>query len=495
MPKSLLVLALVGPLACAEETSVDPVEDASAQMDAGVAVDSGAGSDAEIEVWAPELRAEVLSSTRIRLSWRPAAGVEAYEVRASEAVGGTERVWSAQSPLELEGLKSATPYTLELRAGDRPSVEVSVQTQREIWEVQTEGGDGVASALRIVADGNVKIHAFRYGAGAPEGLQGRVRLYYGPTGRDNKGLSVALSRGGEAGWRGFDSLTGQAGLVAPPAAAPLVGGVATGQGVPTMAGLVALFFEAPGADGRTRLLRLDSADGLVGEDFNTGAATVCRETEDYAPGGGCTPSVVIGVEGDPGGSPLVQDARQSKLGYPTLEDWRWDEAAGTFMFVTVGRPQGCAQARRNQGYAVFDGADWALQYAPDGCPLLFEDVQAPSPVHLGQARYKVYFGKPGQQMNPGRLPYLGPKQVLYASGELTGDAAVVDFEDWEPREAAREMDFVWPSGTPLTEEEEGYLDDFVFLHPTGDPELQIAYLAMTDGQVLPFATLAVLSNP
>ena len=42
---------------------------------------------------------------------------------------------------------------------------------------------------------------------------------------------------------------------------------------------------------------------------------------------------------------------------------------------------------------------------------------------------------------------------------------------------------------------EGYIDDFHFLTPTGNLDLQVLYLSITDGSVVPFAAAAILLNP
>ncbi len=190
-------------------------------------------------------------------------------------------------------------------------------------------------------------------------------------------------------------MTGTTGLISPSTATPLVKQVATGQGVPlsaAMGGKVRLFFEAAGSDGKTRIMYLDSQDGYTGRDFNSGSATTCSTAADYQTGGGCAPTVAIGVEGDStNGNSKIGNARQFKLGFPMLNDWRWDGAAGTFMvFTTDGG--GCNV--NGHGYAVWDGRRWNVQYDSAGCPKLFKNVQAAFPMHLGEARYKIYFGDP-----------------------------------------------------------------------------------------------------
>ena len=95
------------------------------------------------------------------------------------------------------------------------------------------------------------------------------------------------------------------------------------------------------------------------------------------------------------------------------------------------------------------------------------------------------------------LTTIKPMQMIYADGEWTGDARRVDFEDWEGVEAARDVHCLWPDGTPLTEDEESRLDDYVILAPTADPTALIMYSNMSSTGVgaFPFIGSAVLVNP
>jgi hypothetical protein len=194
----------------------------------------------------------------------------------------------------------------------------------------------------------------------------------------------------------------------------------------------------------------------------------------------------------------MANVRQFKIGVKTLDDWRWRGDVGTFIWVTIDQLTGCTTASHNQAFAVWDGTGWKFQKDANGCPLLMSDAQAPSPLHLGGARFKMYFGTPSDRTGAntsGKLPFLGPKRVVYANGARSGSADAVDYADWDARTSARDVTFVWPSGKELTATEEGYLDDFVHLTPTFSKSLQVAYLAMTDGTMAPFSVLAVLANP
>jgi hypothetical protein len=244
---------------------------------------------------------------------------------------------------------------------------------------------------------------------------------------------------------------------------------------------------------------VDSRDGWTGRDFNSGAPATCSTAADYGPGGGCLPTVAVGVAGDVvAPNPGISNARQFKIGFPTLDDWRWDQALGTFMLFTTDPVAGCSAFSHNHVYATWTGSAWQVQRLPSGCPKLFTSMQAAAPLHLGASRYKILFGDPS--ITTGRIPgapapFLGPKLILYADGAAGGDPARVEFEDWEPRASARGVTFLWPSGAVLSATPEGYIDDFVLVSPTGDLDFQVLYVAITDGFQPPFSALAVLVNP
>jgi hypothetical protein len=129
---------------------------------------------------------------------------------------------------------------------------------------------------------------------------------------------------------------------------------------------------------------------------------------------------------------------------------------------------------------------------------MMTSMQAAHPLHLGGARYKLYYGDPS--ITAGRVasspfPFLGPKKLVYADGATAGDALRVDFEDWETPARGREVRFLWPDGSELNSTAEGYIDDFTVLTPTTSAALQVMYVAITDGTMPPFSASAVLVNP
>ncbi|MBH9577015.1 fibronectin type III domain-containing protein [Inhella proteolytica] len=445
------------------------------------------------------------SSTQLLLSWQaPGALPAQYEIEALDASGSVLRFQAGAVATQalLSGLRAATAYQVTLRAcadaacSRSRSASVSASTPTEFWQLQGSGNT-VAGLLQPVSDGNARLSATRFGPEAGVSAN-TVQFYYGP--RGFSGLAVASSAAGS--YQSFTSLAASSGVRSPGSSGNPIQSIMTGQGVPlggTLGAKVRLFFESNDADGRTRIYWVDSVDGYAGRDFHSGAATQCSSPADYAAGGPCAATLVIGVEGDGAfANAKLRAARQQKLAWPTQDDWRWRGEAGSFMVFTVDAISGCSTASHNHGYAVWDGSRFQVQYEAAGCPKLFKSMQAAVPMHLGGARYKLYFGDPsvtsGRLQGSG-LPFVGPKKLLYADGALSGAAGTVEFEDWEPIAQARGLVFLWPNGELLDERAEGYIDDFHFLAPAGNLAQQLGYLSITDGVVVPFAALAVLLNP
>ena len=455
------------------------------------------------------------SASQLGVSWTAPAGgaVDHYELSATEALMNSQlrlSVAGTATSASLSSLKAATAYAVVVTAcGDSAcgrassAAAVSASTPAEYWQLQGTG-NSVATLLQPVADGNARLSATRFGPEAGPAAN-TVQFYYGPKGVT--GMAVAstgtVSAGVPASYQSFTSFASSSGLRSPLSASSGIKSIMTGQGVPLAAALgarVRLFFESNDADGKTRIYSVDSVDGYVGRDFHQSpASTVCSSSADYASNGSCPATLVIGVEGDgSAGNAKIRAARQSKLAFPTQTDWRWDGAAGSFMVFTVDAISGCTTASHNHAYAVWNGTQFVVQYGADGCPKLFKSAQAALPMHLGGARYKLYFGDPSLtsgRSNGSQLPFVGPKKLIYADGAHTSASATVEFEDWETVAQARAVHFLWPNGELLNDGAEGYIDDFHFLAPTGSLDLQVLYLSITDGVVVPFAAVALLLNP
>ena len=466
------------------------------------------------------------SSSQLAVSWTaPAEAVHHYVLTLTDGVTGTSSALDVTSTrVTVSGLKSATPHTATLKAclddacgtsldADAPA---SGQTEAEYWQVQGTG-NAYSTATRIVSDGNTYAFGLPYGSWAGA-LNGKVQLYYNPLGAAEKGIKIGEMSSGTlnsaASLSSYRPVSGF-GLVqlcsagGPGGATPCVGdtvaaGVTTTQPIAldaSMGGGVRLFFESMGTDRRTRVMYLDSRDGYVGRDFNAGAKTICNTLEDYSAGGGCAPTVVIGVQGDAlAGNQGLSNARQFKIGYPTRTDWRWNGNPGAFMVFTAEFEGACSsEAFFNAGHAVWDGTRWAVQTDAAGCPKYLAEVQAPMPVHMGGARYKMYFSHNaigrGAMSNP--LSDVKPVKVIYADGGTSGEPAVVDFDDWERIAQAREVHVLWPDGSTLNVASESALDDYMMFMPTGNPSLQIMYANMSipGSGLAPFIGMAVLINP
>ena len=147
----------------------------------------------------------------------------------------------------------------------------------------------------------------------------------------------------------------------------------------------------------------------------------------------------------------IVNARQQKVGWPTLDSDHWDLSVGTFMLFTVDRVPGCSAQSVNHGYAVWNSTSWVVQYGSDGCPKLFTSAQAAFPFHSGGVKYRLYYGDPSlaDGRTSANLPFLGPKKLIYGDGSVSGSAGVVDFEDWEAQASARDVVFLWPNGDEL----------------------------------------------
>ncbi len=492
------------------DTDGDGIGDNADSVDDG---DTWAASLAVSSVEVDQL-GDFNASSRLQVQWT--APPESYSVVLLITDESTGLSWTVspepdQSKRVLIGLKSATSYSVAAEACASVDCEQGLnggvatnQTAEEVWQL-LGSGHSIDTLTNIVSDSNAKAHAFVYGDSAPEALRGHIQLYYGAMGGYGGSLSVATSTraadpGDETSYADFNSFVGSSGVIEPEGAATLVDWIGTGQGVPlseSMGGSIRLFFEARGADLKTRIMSLDSQDGYQGLDFNAGEANYCSLTSDYDEGGGCHPSVEIGVEGDEqAAAASIDNVRQQKVGVSTLTDWRWGGDEGTFMVFTTGAVEGCSASQKNHGYAIYDGNAWQVRYETSGCPKLFKGVQAMAPLHRGRKSFKLQFGNPDENEGTlgGNLPFLGPKRIIYGDAARTGDPGTLEFEDWDAVEDARDMTFLWPDGEEFDATAEGYIDDFVVLTPNFDLEHQVQFVVLTDGSQIPFTSVAILRN-
>ncbi len=491
---SYAALALAG---CTDDGS-SPHSDAGSLAVGG----SGGAGGMSGHSWEPELAAEptgavVIGSTsydscsKLLVSWgAPDREVSHYVLSATDQVVHQSVEYEIPAPASsstVKNLKSGTSYELSIKAcldGVCTNVLtaedlVTARTAEEVWQLQGSVAQESFTAMTVVAsESNTKAYVVGYGAGAPANLLGKARLYY--DGTTAKGINVALSDStvglSPSTADSFTPLGSSFGIFSPPVATPYISvegageGVATFQAIPLaaeMGGGIRLMFEASGTDGKMRVLQLDSQDGYVGADFNSTTATVCSTAADYT-SGGCVPTVAIGVAGDGLADSGLDHVRQSKVGYPRRDNWLWQGSEGTFIVVTAERS--CGSPANGLAYGLWDGSNWSLVES-SGCPqYLVDDAHGPVVVHRSGAAYKLYYedASNGNQDKPLRL--------LYGDGLYSGELTNVDFADWEPPSDARQVHFLWPSGTPLTTASESGLGDHVIFLPTGELDVQFMYV-------------------
>ncbi len=468
-------------------------------------LDSSAQQEVDLDqVWEAGVRAELFSYTAhgqtyvssgtAEIQWQvPQWSVDHYVVSAIDGVSDMEtRVRVEQMSARFDGLKSDTEYTFTVTAcgvsdcsDGVESEEVEIRTGEEYWQIEGEGAS-YEDAVEVVEHGSTLSYVLPYGDWAPADLQGVVKYYYNampsPGQGFEGGIRVAAS---DEGYDVFEDVKalflrechemGQQGAECPEQLLEMF----AFQVVPLMSGKVRLFFEASSPadeDHLTRIYSLDSQDGYEGEDFNRAVdSDVCGDGEqwDLIEDGDCEPELLIGSE-EAGERSWLNQARQHKIGYPKMDSWLWDEAPGTFMIVT-GEDE-CGYTRDGLFYAVWDGSDWLVEQE-DGCATpLVSAGHGPVVVHMGEARYKVYYEMYDYVSGNEGAWESKPTQVLYADGLRTGDENVVELADWEDEDLAREIHFLWPDGTLLTDDEEAGLGDHVIWLPEQSLEEQVMYM-------------------
>lgn len=454
------------------------------------------------------------SSTRLEVSWTGPTGytVDHYEIRAVESGNTTQvNVAGSQANATLTGLKASTAYSVAVKscldascAQYGEASAVSGTTSAEYWQLQGTGGSATTATI-VVTNSSVLSWPILYGAEAGSSLQGKVRFYFKerPVAGSSSPLNtaVALSGTATAAPSSVSSFTQAAGygLRNPSPAATFIKDVEATQGVPRSVGgrrHIRLFFEAAGADNKNRVFYLDSQDGLIGQDFHPGSATIVSDTADWEVGGAAAPTLILGVTGDAtfGDTGLLQ-ARQSKVGVPLLTGWLWDEAPGTFMVVTA--QDDCGKTTDGLFYAQWDGTRWRVAKDSSDCarPLALY-AHGPVVLHRGGTKYKLYYEDRIANGNNANKPL----RMIYGDGALTG-ASSLEFDDWEFAANAREVHFLWPDGSLVGASDESGFGDHSIFYPTADPDVQVMYLNLTGNDGPPPLVgsrgigMAVLINP
>lgn len=454
--------------------------------------------DADIQVSQVDVNGtSYASSAKLSVSWTaPSQDVSHFLIVAKDEFDQetiTEIADAGEDEAVVEGLKSDTRYDVSVLACLDDDCETSLEsddsaqgsTEAEYWQIQGSGSS-YGTADQIVENGSVWSYVIPYTDWAPEDLQGTIQFYYNARAMgEDGGIRVASSTDeydffGNSKALFFqecdmgDQKKGNAASTCPEDQLSMF----AFQVIPLSSGDTRLIFEASAPadpDHITQIYSIDSDDEYVGKDFDSATdSDICGDTDthDLIEGGDCEPELLIGSTDQGSDSGLV-NARQNKVGYPIQYSWIWDESPGTYMIVT-GEDE-CGQTRDGLFYAVFDGKDWNVQ-EEDGCAVpLVLDAHGPVIVHLGGDRYKVYYENYQFSSSDRSVKNVTtkPTRVLYANGGADG---VVDLEDWEEEEIAREVYFLWPDGSVLDDQEEAGLGDHVIWLPQNDLEEQVMYM-------------------
>lgn len=439
------------------------------------------------------VHATYASSSKLQLQWKAIEGATSYLIQYkenSDTSSSTNQAVSAQETSTIiPNLKSGTTYDFEVFAcvdstctSSQSLGTTTAATEEEYWQIQGTG-NGFETATQIVKSGSVLSYAVISPA------TGKINLYYNPFfSGENKdqseikgGVAIATLSSGESVVEGetFD-VQEEYGLQHPcfdmgkttdSCGTEILTNIKASQVLPLASGVVRIFFEAEGQDGHTRIMSIDSADGLVGLDFNTGEETSCATTEDYDTS--CVPTVRIGVVGDATRESSLVQARQFKIGYPKQESWLWDEIEGTFMVIT-GQDT-CGTSEDGLFYALFDGEEWNVEEDGNGCAIpVVKNGHGPVVVDLSRNVYKLYYED--EHLFSTDKSVAKPLKLLYGNTQNTGDLEIMEITDWETAEKARDIHFLWPDNSEVSDENEAGFGDHYIYFPTGDPTVQIMYL-------------------
>jgi hypothetical protein len=459
------------------------------------------------------------SSTKLGATWTTASSdnPDYWELVAVSSSGHrvVQRIDSPQDrTATIASLRSSSSYEVTLSACAGTSTcqpittaTASGSTAEETWQLRGTG-HSADDAETVAADSNTLAYVFRYGNDADPALAGKLRLYYKPfpaqflppPSYGAPGLRVGLSTTAGTTSPTYEIASGY-GLDSPNPPGEQIVSILAFQAVPMIPGdRVRLFFEAGddiGGKATVRYYSLDSQDGLMGRDFAKGDTTLPNKGEDYNPGGSAEPTLVLGAHGDAlKGDSGLTNIRQSKMGWPLLDSWAWDGAAGAFLVITGS--DACGKTKNGLFYATYDGSDWNVIKDQSGCATRMVDYgHGPVVVHLGGSRYKLYYEDELNATNHSGKPL----RLVYADGSTTGDPKHVELDDWEPSSAAREVRFLWPDGTDVDVQSESGFGDHVIFMPTGSTDQQVMHMNLSgmDNANQPRASVGVgtanLINP
>jgi len=427
------------------------------------------------------------SSSKLQATWTAPSGytVDHYEISAIESLMKTSVIVTAAASATsatLTTLKAATSYSVVAKACKDSSCSnagiaaaVSATTPGEYWQLQGTG-NGYANVTKAVSDGNVLSWVMRWGSEAGS-LAGRYEYFYKTTSTGRVGVAIATTTGSGtdvATMSSFvaDTTLGLRNPCTPPSFSDCSSSnsgaveISALQAIPMAASkTIRLYMNAESVKETgvpSRIYSLDARDGLVGQKFTSSSSkTYCGGTvgsTDYASGGDCALTSVLGISGDSKVPSPLRQTRQFKIGYPTLDSWLWSGASGTYMVITGD--DACGKYSNALFYAVYDGSSWTVQTDSAGCAkALVPKAHGPVLVHLGSSQYKLYY-EDATNGNSGK-----PLRLIYANGASSGTSSV-DFDDWESSSYGRDVNFLWPDGTPLDAQDESGLGDHMIV--TGD---------------------------
>ncbi|TND07447.1 MAG: hypothetical protein FD123_3225 [Bacteroidetes bacterium] len=459
------------------------------------------------------------SASKLRVSWTAPGSyaVDHYEVIATESIKGTSEVSStpaAQLSDTLELLKSATAYRINVRACADASCSsylacAANETQSTTWEEywQVQGTDsGFDDASHLISDANTLNYAFVYGSSwAPPGYQDKIRYYYNPLAANEKGAKPAITT--QAGVTGnlpsvttFSANTGTGFLsnsMQCPTNDNAINFIGQTIAVP-FNGQVRMFMESTGDDNHSRIYSIDSQDGYIGKDFDSSGDSACNcQGGDFVFGANCSLDTVLGIASDANFSQnqKISDVRQFKIGYPMGNDWLWNGSSNSFMVCTVDLTDlnGPNTYRMTQAFAHYDSLtqNWTIEYN-GSYPKMFDGMQAPSIVHMGGNRYKIYFSYNWVLKNQ-QLSFTTKEVRVVYGYDKNG---VIYFDDWETVAQGRNVNFLWANNILLLQPHETQFDDFHMFAPTGDPDFQVMYTNVgIPPAMMPFVNYCLLLNP
>lgn len=302
------------------------------------------------------------SSSKIEVSWNtPAFTVDHYEILTTDTlldITNTITVANTLTTTIISDLKAGTTYSIEVVACKSSNSNIvsdstklqELSTSEEYWLLEGSGNT-YSTVTKIFEQSSTAASTVHYGSEAGSSLMGKVRLYCNSSPIkffNTLGLVVdpgmfpstsnSVINSSSDDYLAYSPDT-DFGLRDPDTDATLISRILTYQVLPiaTSGGKMRAYFEARDLNDITRLFYIDSVDGYTGLDFNPSSSSLVQEPTDWD----SLATVAIGVDTDAnkGGSGLAH-VRQSKIGFPVLDSWIWDDSQTSFMVITGANSSG-----------------------------------------------------------------------------------------------------------------------------------------------------------